>query len=140
MADAVTVVGVDALAADFVKLCAKTGPLNKALADAGVAALNPVAAATRSAVPQDSGRLAGDVKVDATWSGAVVRMGSPSIRYAGFVDFGGTRKAPHASTRPYLTQGRFMWPHALDVAGKAGPVVEAATTKALAAYNWTQAT
>ena len=37
------------------KLCAKTGPLNKAVADAGAQAVAPVAAATRSALPAGLG-------------------------------------------------------------------------------------
>jgi hypothetical protein len=137
VANAVEIVGVDTLAADFAKLCAKNGPLNKSLSDAGVQAARPAAAATRAALPQDTGRLSGDVRVDPTWSGAAVRMGRPSIRYAGFVEFGGTRKTPHTSTRPYQSQGRYLWLRALGLSGAAGPAYETATAKALDSFNWT---
>ena len=70
---------------------------------------------TRCSLPQASGRLAGDVRVTATRSGAAVRMGRGSLRYAGWVEFGGTRRVPHTSTRPYDTNGRYLFPAACQL-------------------------
>jgi hypothetical protein len=133
----VTVVGMKALAKDLAKLTDDRGALNKALAGAGAAAAAPVAAATRASLPQDSGKLAGDVRVTATKSGAAVRMGRSSVRYAGWVEFGGTRKAPHGSSRPFLSQGRYMFPRAAELAGSAAALYTDAVTKAIDNFPWT---
>ena len=79
-APTVEVVGLRAFNRDIGKMTEANGPLLKALQAAARAAVEPVAEATRSALPQDSGRLAGDVRVTATRTGAAVRLGRTSIR------------------------------------------------------------
>jgi hypothetical protein len=133
----VAVIGMRALARDLSKLTSDRGALNKALAAAAKSAVEPVAAATRSTLPQVSGRLAGDVRASGTRTGASVRMGRASIRYAGWVEFGGTRRAPFPSTRDYQSQGRYMFPIARDLAGKAAQIYSAATEKAISSFPWT---
>jgi hypothetical protein len=136
-APVVAVIGMRALAKDLAKLTSDRGALNKALAAAARQAVEPIAAATRSSLPQVSGRLAGTVRVGATRTGASVRMGSSSRRYAGWVEFGGTRRAPFVSSRPYLAQGRYMFPVAHDLAGEAAGIYSAATERAINDFPWT---
>jgi hypothetical protein len=64
-------------------------------------------------------------------------MGSSSVRYAGWVEFGGTRRNPHVSTRPYQPLGRYMFPRARELAGVAAARYSAAVQEVFAAYPWT---
>jgi hypothetical protein len=145
-AGTVAVVGLKALQRDLTKLAGKNSPLAKALQQAGRSAAEPVAAETRSRLPQSdradaqTGRLAGDVRVTASKTGAAVRMGRANLRYAGWVEFGGTRKVPHQSERPFLSQGRYMFPAARRLQGTTGRLYEANVTEAFASYRWTNQT
>ena len=100
-APTVAVVGMRALMRDVTAMSGPRGALTLALINAARQAAEPLAAVTRSSLPQVSGRLAGDVRVSASRSGANVRMGRASVRYAGWVEFGGHRRAPHESSRDY---------------------------------------
>jgi bacteriophage HK97-gp10 putative tail-component len=133
----VAVVGMKAFMRDVVKMSGPQGELTKAMVAAARSAAEPVAAVTRSSLPQTTGRLAGDVRVTASRSGAGVRMGRSSLRYAGWVEFGGTRRAPHESVREYDSRGRYLFPAALSMAPQAAQRFETAATKALEAYRWT---
>jgi hypothetical protein len=139
VAPTVAVVGMSALRRDMARLTGDAGPLNKALSAAGRVAAEPVRDITRSRLPQVTGRLADDVRITATRSGAAVRMGRASIRYAGWVEFGGTRRVPHRSTREYLPRGRYLFPAALELADTAAGLYAAGVTKALDAFGWTNA-
>jgi hypothetical protein len=121
-----------ALRRDMVRLGADIGPLNKALAAAGKAAAEPVAAAAREALPRDSGALSGTVRVSGTKSGASVRMGSKSVPYAGPVDFGGW-----PGEREFITNGRYLFPAAQGLVESVGALYSAATQRALDAFTWT---
>ena len=142
-APTVAVIGLRALNRDIQKMADQRGPLNKAMAQAGRIAAEPVAAATRSALPQggrpgeQTGRLAGDVRVTATRSGAAVRMGRASIRYAGWVEFGGTRRAPHVSTRDYDPKGRYLFPNAVQLAARSARLYSDAVEQVFVGYPWT---
>ena len=139
----VGVIGMRALQRDLAKLTDNTGLLYKALRQAGLTAAEPVAAVTRSTLPQSDrrgaipGRLAGDVRVTASRSGAAVRMGRASLRYAGWVEFGGHRRAPHESSRDYSPRGRYLFPAALQMAPEAARLYAAATEKAVSDFPWT---
>jgi hypothetical protein len=139
-APTVAMVGLKALQKDLAKAAADTGPLNRAFAAAGRAAAQPVYAAARSALPQDSGRLAGDLRISATKSGASVRMGRSSVRYAGWVEFGGHRHAPYESSRDYSPRGRFLFPAAVTLAGTVPGLYTTALAKALDGLTWTNET
>ena len=76
------------------------------------------------------GQLGGDIRVSATRTGAAVRMGRASIPYAGWVEFGGRRKSPHNSTRPFVKTGRYLFPAANDLG--VGPLAAAAYSDAIA--------
>ena len=135
-APTVAVVGMRALMRDVTAMSGPRGALTLALVNAARQAAEPLAAVTRSSLPQVSGRLAGDVRVSASRSGANVRMGRASIRYAGWVEFGGHRRAPHESSRDYSPRGRYLFPPAVTMAPRAAADFERATTTLLNAYHW----
>ena len=132
---AVALVGMKALRRDVAKLTEDGGALNKALSDAGRTAMQPVAAAVRSALPQVTGALAGDVRVLASRTGAGVRMGRASLPYAGPVDFGGWPEG-----REYVAEGRYMFPAAEPLAETAATDYATGVQKALDAFAWTNQT
>jgi hypothetical protein len=133
----VQVIGLKALARDLKKMGAPGGPLLAEMRQAGLTAAEPVASITRGRLPQDTGRLAGDVRVTATRTGAAVRMGRGSLRYAGWVEFGGTRRAPWVSTRPYDSRGRYLFPAAFEMAGHSARLYSDAVNRAVAGFTWT---
>jgi hypothetical protein len=67
-------------------------------------------------------------------------MGRASLRYAGWVEFGGTRRAPVTSTRDYLPQGRYLFPRAVSLAGVVAKDYEHAVSEVLAGFDWTNQT
>jgi hypothetical protein len=142
-APVVGVVGMSALRRDFARMTSNTGPLYKAMRQAGREAAEPVAAETRSRLPQSNratvtpGRLANDVRVTATKTGAGVRMGRASIRYAGWVEFGGTRRVPHVSSRQYYSNGRYLFPAARRLAGTSKGLYETSISHMLSGFRWT---
>lgn len=132
---AVALVGMKALRRDVTRLTQDGGALNKALADAGRTAAQPVAAAVRESVPQVTGRLAGDVRVLASRTGASVRMGRASVPYAGPVDFGGWPEG-----RDYVAEGRYMFPAAEALGETAATDYANATQRSLDAFGWSNET
>lgn len=117
----VTVTGMAAIRKDLNKLATDvSSPLFKAISAAGKAAVEPVAAATRSKIPKNprsKGRLAGSVRTSGTRTGGAVRVGSKAVPWAGWVDFGGSR--PDGSEREYLAGGRYLFPSAQSLASVA---------------------
>jgi hypothetical protein len=94
------------------------GPMYAALKQAGHVIAEPIASNTRAALPRGertTGQLQGDVRVSVTRTGAGVRMGRKSVPYAGWVEFGGTRREPHATSREYVSSGRYLFPAAASV-------------------------
>ena len=116
----VGVIGIKALVKDIKKLSEdEQGPLFKAIRDAGLHAVEPVAARTRSSVPHvevegQKGSLSGSVRASGTRTGAGVRMGSKAINWAGWVEFGGKRESPHLSERESVQGGRYLFPAATE--------------------------
>ena len=127
----VSVVGMKALRRDMDRLGADTGPLYRALAAAGKAAAEPVAAATRETLPRDRGGLVGTVRTSGTKTGAAVRVGTKATPYVGPVDFGGW-----PGTREYIPTGRYLFPAAQGLAEVAATSYAAGTQRALDAFNW----
>jgi hypothetical protein len=128
-----------ALYADMARLGADTGPLVKALSAAGRLAVEPIAAATRSALPHVTGALAGDVRTSASRTGAAVRYGRAKLNYAGWIEFGGTRHRPHESSRPFNPRGWYLMPAARTLADTAARMYSEATAKEFDSYPWTNA-
>ena len=140
MADpVVAIVGIKALSRDINKLTDDDrSALFKAIQSAGKTAAEPVAVATRAALPQRSGTLAGTVRSSGTRTGATVRVGTARADYAGWIDFGGTRHRPHDSTRPYVKDGRYLFPAARGLAERSEQLYSDAMSKVFVASGvWT---
>jgi hypothetical protein len=143
MADApvIDVIGLRALVRDLVRSSdPRAGALVKAMQDAGRKAAEPIAAAARASLPHDTGTLAGDVRVTASRTGAAVRMGRSSIRYAGWIEFGGTRHEPHDSSRDYIADGRYLFPAARSEQPGAVDAYTSALQHAFDNLDWTNTT
>ncbi len=78
-----------------------------------------VAAKVRAKINSKSGRAAKHVKAAKTQKGAVVRAGGKSVPYFGPLDFGGYPKG-----RPFLPEGRYLYPTAEQEGPKAVREVE----------------
>src|SRR5262252_5243677 len=117
-APVVGLVGLNALARDIRRLAEdQSSPLFEAMKAAGRQAAGPVADRVRGTIPvtdntNHDGRLRDDIRVTATRTGAAVRMGRKTVPYAGWVEFGGTRKRPHTSSREFVKGGRYLFPAA----------------------------
>jgi hypothetical protein len=135
-APVVDVIGLRALQRDLAKATdPRAGELSAAMRKAGGAAAAPVAEAARGAVPVDSGRLSGDIRVNASRTGATVRMGRASVPYAGPVDFGG-----YPGDREYLAGGRYLFPAAQGLAGTVADRYSTEIQRALDGLDWTNST
>jgi bacteriophage HK97-gp10 putative tail-component len=128
----VGLVGLNALARDIKRLAEdQASPLFEAMKAAGRQAAGPVADRARGTVPatdntDHDGRLRGDIRVTATRTGAAVRMGRKTVPYAGWVEFGGTRKRPHTSSRDFVKGGRYLFPAAAGLAPVSAELYSAA--------------
>jgi hypothetical protein len=136
----VGIIGMAALRRDLKRQTDEvSSPLYAAIKAAGKTAAEPIAARTRSTVPSSSGRMAGNVRTSGTRTGAAVRMGSAKVPYAPWIDFGGTR--PDGSSREYVGAGRYLFPAAADLAGRAAELYSSAIDAALnGAGVWTNTT
>jgi hypothetical protein len=130
MADSVTIVGVGALQGDLARLAAPGGALDKASSDAAVKLLTPAAATTQSAIPHDSGAMASSVVVKPESLGASISEGT-GVVYAGWVDFGG------GHGRPYMPQGRYLFPAVAGLDAQAVDLFDQAYQAAIDSYGWT---
>lgn len=141
----VAVIGTRALFRDLKRLGADSGPLAKAFSAAGKKAVAPIADAVRSRLPVSDrsdrwtkpGRLAADVRTNATRTGATVRMGRASIRYAGWIEFGGDLKNPHPASRDFVKGGRYLFPVAQSLSAAAAEDYSNAAQAALDGFDWT---
>jgi hypothetical protein len=135
-APAVTVVGMRALTKDLARATdPRAGELLAYLQQAGREAAEPVAGQTRSSQPRQTGALAGDVRVTSSRSGAAVRVGRARIPYAGPTDFGG-----YPGDRPYMADGRYLFPAAHALAASAARYYSDAMERGLEHFGWTNTT
>ena len=88
-----------------------------------------VATLVRSRVPHLTGRLASSVVGEATGAGAQVAEGA-GVPYAGWIEFGGTRG------RPYVAEGRFLYPASRDAAPLFVRAGEDAARQSIARTSW----
>lgn len=126
-APVVGIVGAKALRKDLNRLVDDVkSPLYQAMTAAGKAAVEPVVALTREALPHSgrpdsahhrAGALAASVRSSGTRTGGNVRMGRANVPYAGWVEFGGAR--PDTSSRPFVPTGRYLFPAARGDAERA---------------------
>lgn len=130
----VQIVGLAALRRDLNRMGKeKNSPLYAILTAGARQAADPIAARVRASLPRRSGRLAGDVRISTTKTGASMRMGRKSIPYAGPVDFGG-----YPGERDYLPNGRYMFPAAHALASTARNTYSAAMDRVMNSSSvWT---
>jgi hypothetical protein len=61
-------------------------------------------------IPRKTGAAAKSVKVASTRSAARVKAGSKRVPYFGFLEFGGRVGPRKSSKRPFIHEGRYLWP------------------------------
>lgn len=88
-----------------------------------------VAAAVSGSVPHVSGTLAGSVVVGQAEGGATVGIGE-GVPYAGWIEFGGTRG------RPYVAQGRYLFPTAQQAEAELVQAAEALADDEIGGMRW----
>jgi len=124
--------------------------LYSAMKKAGYRAISPLIPAIRSALPSssrppgngnDPGALRGSVRPSSYKSGAAVRVGSTKIPFAGWVEFGGNRRKPHASSREFIKGGRYIFPASLPLSSLAARTYSEELNKVFASSGvWTNTT
>ena len=129
MADdvSVSIVGAAELRRGVVLLA---GDLERRVDDELLEVARRRADATVLIVPRVTGRLAGSVAVTRTKSGADVSIGDAGTPYAGWIEFGGTRG------RPYIAEGRYLYPTALADQQQIERDVSRATTTEIEGFHW----
>src|SRR5262249_55413221 len=88
-----------------------------------------VADRVRSKVPVLTGRLAGSVQSGEVDDGAEVKMGE-GVVYAGWIEFGGSRG------RPYVPEGRYVYPTALAAQDEFAPLAASASSDSVGRFSW----
>jgi len=69
-----------------------------------------IAQAAARRVPRRSGRAAASLRAQSSQREARVAGGSKKVPYYGWLDFGGRIGREHATKRPYVTGGRYIYP------------------------------
>ena len=83
----------------------------------------------RGSVPVDSGALMGSVTTGTDGDTSYLGMGE-GLEYAGWIEFGGTRG------RPYVDQGRYVYPAAQAVTPQAVDAASKTASKEIGGYPW----
>jgi hypothetical protein len=127
------VVGLRALMKDLKQMTdPQAGDMVKAMNRAGKAAMDPIANAVRSAYPSITGGLRGTVRTAGSRTGASVRVGNKAkVPYAGPVDFGG-----YPGERPYIPDGRYLYPTAHSLLQSALQAYEQAVGHVCDQFPW----
>jgi phage gpG-like protein len=122
----VEIVGLDRAAADMVRWAEALGP---AVDKATAAVAARAAAAVRGSTPTVTGRLAGSVDVLADTDGVAVGFGA-GVPYAGWIEYGGTRG------RPYVADGRYLWPTVQTFEDEYMTAAEQAAEDTVSRFSW----
>lgn len=64
----------------------------------------------KAKVPRKTGRAAGTIKAKSTRTETRVQGGSKRVPYYPWLDFGGRVGRRHSVQRPYIKQGRYIYP------------------------------
>lgn len=126
----VELVGADAAMADLKRWADELGP---AVAKAAEPFADRVADVVRGKVPVISGQLAGSVATSSTDDGVGVGYDG-SAEYAGWVEFGGTRG------RPYMPDGRWLYPTAEASSEEFAKVAADTATDTAGRFAWSTPT
>lgn len=108
--------------------------LAKELAAGLAEAAEIVAAAARPKVPSRSGRAAGSIKARKKQTGAAIAVGGAKAPYFPWLDFGGRTGRNKSVRRPFIKEGRYLYPALSDknaeVKAKVDEVLERMALKA----------
>ena len=118
--------GVDELVAGSRALAAK---IERNAPRALQSAAGTAAAAARGRIPRVSGRLASSVHTGVSRDAAFVGFGD-GVPYAGWIEFGGSRG------RPYVSEGRYLYPAAKDTEEQAIMAAERAAASEIGGFHW----
>lgn len=83
----------------------------------------------RPRVPSKSGRAAGSLKVRSSQTEARIAAGGTRAPYYPWLDFGGHVGQHGATARPFLTEGRYIYPGLRENRAKITDVMSAALTE-----------
>jgi hypothetical protein len=147
----VAIEGAKALRHDLDRLATDVnGPLFNAMKRAGYHAVLPIVQearqrikAGRTTTRKSAQRLELSIRASGTKTGGAVRMGGKryGVEYAGWIEFGGTRKRPHESSRDFVQSGRYLYPAAKDLAERAAKDYSDALTQLFGSSGiWTNVT
>ena len=92
-------------------------------------AAGTAASAARGRIPRVSGRLASSVHTGASRDAAFVGFGD-GVPYAGWIEFGGSRG------RPYVAEGRYLYPAAKDTEQQVIMAAERAAASEIGGFHW----
>jgi hypothetical protein len=121
---------IDGLA-EFAKGLRKIdGELPKMLRLAMNEAADLVVAGARPGVPKRSGRAARSIRAASTRTAVRVSEGGPRAPYMPWLDYGGRVGRKHATIRPFIKNGRFVYPayFKLRDSGKIQEILERSIT------------
>jgi len=129
----VEIVGGPQAMADLRRWADQVGP---AVAKAAAPFAERVADTVRNRVPVLTGQLAGSVEAstdDEAGPGVTVVMGD-GVPYAGWIEFGGSRG------RPYVPEGRYLYPSAAAATDEYAQVASDAATDTVGRFPWSTPT
>jgi hypothetical protein len=89
-------------------------------------AANLLVTRTRPLIPRRTGRAAKALKASSTRTAARVTMGSSRARYLPFLDFGGRVGPRNSVRRPFIPQGRYLFPTLVRIGPEVTDVLEKA--------------
>jgi Bacteriophage HK97-gp10, putative tail-component len=89
-----------------------------------------VADQVQAIVPRLSGALAASVVAGEEGGRPLVGIGGADVPYAGWIEFGGTRG------RPYVREGRYLYPAALAVEDELTTAAETTARDEIGRYRW----
>jgi phage gpG-like protein len=122
----IVLVGVDDAMADLRRWADEVAP---AVAKAAEPFAARVAEQAAGAVPVVSGQLAGSIESSSDVDGVAVGYDG-SVPYDGWIEFGGTRG------RPYVSEGRYLYPTALAAADEFAQVASDAADDLAGRFSW----
>jgi|SRR5215471_2652478 len=92
------------------------------------------AGSVQAAVPRVKGWLAASVAVTPAEDRFDASIGDTRTPYAGWIEFGGSRG------RPYIPEGRYLYPIAMADQGQVKHQMELATKQTIRGFRWPQPT
>lgn len=128
----VDVIGLKGIRRDMVRFGDESVP--KAMIEAGVLVVEPIAARVRGRLPHRSGALAGTVRVSKVRTGASMRVGTAKVPYTGPVEFGAWPRG-----RPFIKGGRYIFPTAAGMSREASERYSRLIEEQINHFPWSQA-